>query len=189
MNTKLLARSVLALFAGAAISACVTTPESRPSAAPAAPLPPVQLTKVYFYPLQGQSEAQQDRDRYECFSWSVRQTGFDPSRHAAPEEQRTAVVPARSPGQAIGAAAAVGAVIGAIAAGPGNTAQGAVVGAMAGTVLGSAAASAEQADAQRASSYRDRRSDRRSDRRFDQQAGEFRRAMSACLEGRGYSVK
>jgi hypothetical protein len=56
---------------------------------------------------------------------------------------------------------------------------------MAGTVLGSAAAAAEQSDAQRVSRYRERRVDRR----FDQQAGEFRRATSACLEGRGYSVK
>jgi hypothetical protein len=79
----------------------------------------------------------------------------------------------------------VGAVIGAIAARPGNTAEGAVVGAMAGTVLGSAAAAAEQSNTERASRYRETRVDRR----FDQQAGEFRRAMSACLEGRGYSVK
>ena len=141
---------------------------------------------MYFYPLQGQSEAQQDRDQLRVLhTWAVRQTGFDPSRHAVPVEQRAAVVPARSPGQAIGAAAAVGAVIGAIAARPGNTAEGAVVGAMAGTVLGSAAAAAEQNDAQRVTRYRESRSDRR----FDQQAGEFRRAMSACLEGRGYSVK
>ena len=88
MNRKFLVRTVLAVAAGAAMSACVTTPESRPTAAPAAPPPPVQLTRVYFYPLQGQSEAQQDRDRYECFSWAVRQTGFRPqsargSRRAA----------------------------------------------------------------------------------------------------------
>lgn len=183
MNRKILARSFVALTVAAALSACVTVPESRTVSAP--PAPPPQPTKVYFYPLQGQNDSQQDRDRYECYSWAVRQTGFDPSRHEAPVEQRAAVVPSRSPGQAIGAAAAVGAVIGAIAAGPGNTAEGAVVGAMAGTVVGSAAAAAERNDAGRASRYRPARSDRR----FDQQAGEFRRAMSACLEGRGYSVK
>jgi hypothetical protein len=32
------------------------------------------------YPAKGQSQAQQDRDRYECHSWAVKQTGFDPSR-------------------------------------------------------------------------------------------------------------
>jgi hypothetical protein len=184
MNKKILSRALIVLAAGTALTACVTVPESRPVAATPPP-PPVEPTKVYFYPLQGQGEAQQDRDRYECFNWAVRQTGFDPSRHSAPEEQRATVVPARSPGQSIGAAAAVGAVIGAIAARPGNSAEGAVVGAMAGTVLGSAAAAAEQSRSQQVSRYRETRSDRR----FEQQAGEFRRAMSACLEGRGYSVK
>jgi hypothetical protein len=182
MNEKLIPRALITLAVAAALSACVSTPAPRSTAA-ASPMPAPQLTKVYFYPLQGQVEAQQERDRYECFNWSVRQTGFDPSRHAAPLEHRAAVVPARSSGQAIGAAAAVGAVIGAVAAGPGNTAEGAVVGAMAGTVLGSAAAAAERSDAERPR-YRTTR-----DRRFEQQAGEFRRAMSACLEGRGYSVK
>jgi hypothetical protein len=186
MYKKTLVSLLATVAAGVALSACVTSPGPRPSAAPAvAAAPPVQLTKVYFYPLQGQSEAQQDRDRYECHNWSVRQTGFDPSRHLAPSEVRASVEPARSPGQTIGAAAAVGAVIGAVAARPGNVAEGAVVGAMAGTVLGTAAAAAEQEDAKRLSQRRDYRGERR----YGQQAGEFRRAMSACLEGRGYSVK
>jgi len=35
---------------------------------------------VYLYPRNGQSEAQQQNDRYECHSWAVNQTGFDPTR-------------------------------------------------------------------------------------------------------------
>ena len=35
---------------------------------------------IYVYPAKGQSQEQQDRDRYECHSWAVKQTGFDPSR-------------------------------------------------------------------------------------------------------------
>ena len=38
---------------------------------------------IYVYPAKGQSQAQQDRDRYECHSWAVKQTGFDPSRPQA----------------------------------------------------------------------------------------------------------
>jgi hypothetical protein len=34
----------------------------------------------YIYPTKGQSQEQQDRGRYECHSWAVKQTGFDPSR-------------------------------------------------------------------------------------------------------------
>ncbi|MEO8315837.1 MAG: glycine zipper family protein [Pseudomonadota bacterium] len=176
-------QSVLALAAVAALAACVAAPPLRRVAA--APAPPVNLAKVYFYPTQGQSEDQQDRDRYDCHSWSVRQTGFDPSRHLASASERGAVVPSRSGGQNIGASAAVGAVIGAIAAGRGDSVEGAVVGAMAGAVVGSAAANAEEAQARRVESVRTARANGR----FEKQAGEFRRAMSACLEGRGYSVK
>ncbi|HYL03114.1 MAG TPA: hypothetical protein VEU54_06815 [Steroidobacteraceae bacterium] len=35
---------------------------------------------VYLYPRNGQSEAQTATDRYECHSWAVGQTGFDPTR-------------------------------------------------------------------------------------------------------------
>ncbi|HYP80631.1 MAG TPA: hypothetical protein VEQ17_10105 [Steroidobacteraceae bacterium] len=169
------------LVPAALLVACASEPAPRPAPAPA----PVSLTKVYFYPLQGQSGAQQDRDRYECFNWSVRQTGFDPSRRVAPGEQRATVVPARSAGQTIATTAAVGAAIGAVAAGPYDAAEGAVVGAVAGGFVGAVAAAADQAQAQQAVQVHDDRGGTH----HAQQAGEYRRAMSACLEGRGYSVK
>jgi len=34
---------------------------------------------LYVYPRNGQSEAQQAQDRYECHRWAVDETGFDPS--------------------------------------------------------------------------------------------------------------
>jgi hypothetical protein len=37
---------------------------------------------LYLYPRNGQSEAQQQNDRYECHSWAAGQTGFDPTRSA-----------------------------------------------------------------------------------------------------------
>jgi len=187
MNKKLHSRVLLALATGALLAGCVTEPPPRRVvAAPVALAPPPNLTKVYFYPLQGQSAQQQDRDRYECYNWSVRQTGFDPARHLAPGEERDSVVPAPSSGgQTIGAAAAVGAVIGAITASPGHGAKGAAIGALAGTVVGSAAAASQQQQAPQVTHYRDSRGVRR----YEQQATDYRRAMSACLEGRGYSVK
>lgn len=33
---------------------------------------------LYIYPAEGQSEAQQAQDRYECHRWAVDQTGYDP---------------------------------------------------------------------------------------------------------------
>ncbi len=35
---------------------------------------------VYLYPRNAQSDAQTQNDRYECHSWAVSQTGFDPTR-------------------------------------------------------------------------------------------------------------
>jgi hypothetical protein len=42
---------------------------------------------VYLYPRNGQSDAQTQSDRYECHSWAVNQTGFDPTRRS---DQRNA---------------------------------------------------------------------------------------------------
>jgi hypothetical protein len=178
-------QSLCLLGVAVALGACVTVPERRVVANPPQAQPRVSLAKVYFYPSNGQSEEQQDRDRYECHNWGVRETGFDPSLRLAAGDERGAVVPARSSGQTVGAAAAVGAVIGAIAGGRGDALEGAVVGAMAGTVLGSAAANAQDAEARRV----ERAGTMQASLRYEKQAVEFRRAMSACLEGRGYSVK
>ena len=36
--------------------------------------------EVFVYPRNGQSEQQQETDRYECHRWAVDKTGFDPTR-------------------------------------------------------------------------------------------------------------
>jgi len=38
---------------------------------------------VFVYPKDGQSDEQRDRDRYDCYTWAVDQTHFDPSAGAA----------------------------------------------------------------------------------------------------------
>jgi len=45
------------------------------------PLPASEATRydVIAYPAKGQSAEQQSRDRYECHSWAVSQSGFDPA--------------------------------------------------------------------------------------------------------------
>jgi hypothetical protein len=39
--------------------------------------------QVFIYPRQGQNEQQQAKDRYECHSWAVNQTHYDPTRPPA----------------------------------------------------------------------------------------------------------
>ncbi|BCY03883.1 hypothetical protein QM284_05245 [Stutzerimonas stutzeri] len=45
------------------------------------PLPASEATRydVIAYPAKGQGAEQQSRDRYECHSWAVSQSGFDPA--------------------------------------------------------------------------------------------------------------
>lgn len=35
---------------------------------------------LYIYPMKGQSTTQQQTDRYQCYRWAVKQTGFDPTQ-------------------------------------------------------------------------------------------------------------
>ena len=188
MNTK----SISALVSAALLAACATTSTTTTSTSTTAPVPastprsapdPASLTRVYFYARNGQSEAQQDRDRFECFNWAVEKTGFDPSRRALPHEHREEAVPVMHPGATVLAGTVTGAVIGAAVSNPWDRGEGAVIGAIAGTALGSIAASS-QARAIRAAHVQDP-----APTSFELQAAEFRRAMSACLEGRGYVVK
>jgi hypothetical protein len=94
---------------------------------------------IYIYPAKGQSQEQQGRDRYECHSWAVRQTGFDPSRPQTAASDTTHAMPNQPPpsqGHVVrGAArgAALGAVGGAITGDAGTgAAAGAAMGGLAG---------------------------------------------------------
>src|SRR5712664_2249534 len=95
-----------------------------------------QNGELYIYPSKGQSQAQQDKDRYECHSWAVKQTGFDPSKPStAAAAPTTQPYQPSQPHVVKGAArgAALGAVGGAIA---GDAGKGAAAGAAMGGLAG-----------------------------------------------------
>jgi hypothetical protein len=143
---------------------------------------------VFFYPAHGQTPAQQDRDRYECYLWAVRQSGFDPSQQNLAPTQRVVVQPMNPPGAVVAAGAVAGAVVGAAIGAPHDEAEGAVIGAIAGSALGAAAESADQAETAHIQSQYDASANAHQ-ARLESQALAYRRAMSACLEGRGYAVQ
>jgi outer membrane lipoprotein SlyB len=158
-----------------------------PTAGPAPP-PRAPITQVYFYPLEGQSTEQQSRDHYECYNWAMEQTGFDPSQSSIPPARRVRVVPMPPPGNDTVALAITGAVLGALIGGPRHAGAGALIGAGSGAVVGAASdASRQQYAQQLEEAYNNR--DQALDARYGAEARNFRRAMTACLEGRGYSVK
>jgi hypothetical protein len=150
--------------------------------------PRAPITQVYFYPKEGQTKERQSRDHYECYNWAIQQTGFDPSQSSIPPEQRVKVVPMPPPGHDTTVLAITGAVLGALIAGPRHAAAGALIGAGSGAIAGAASdASRQQYAEQMQEAYVNR--DQALDARYEAKASDFRRAMSTCLEGRGYSVQ
>jgi hypothetical protein len=92
------------------------------------------------------------------------------------------------PGHDTAVLAITGAVLGALIGGPRHAAGGALIGAGTGAVAGAASdASRQQYARQLQEAYANR--DQALDPRYEGKANNFRRAMSACLEGRGYSVR
>jgi uncharacterized membrane protein len=135
------------------------------------------------YPANGQTPQQLERDRYECHVWAVQQSGFDPSRSGTPPGQRVVVEPATPPGAGTAIGAIAGAILGAAIAGPRNAGAGLVLGGVTGAVVGSAS----DANAQAEANYEQARLDR-SAAGGDAAATNYRRAISACLDARGYTT-
>ncbi len=178
------------IAAGAMLSGCVEAPPPRPHRVVEQVPPPEQVTQVVVYPANGQPPEQLDRDRYECHNWAVKQTGFDPSAPGVPARQRVVVMgpPPPPPGSGVAAGAITGAVLGAIVGGPWHSGTGAAVGAVAGAAVGGVAESAQR-DAARDAQDRAIAQAQAPSAAWEQRASAYRRAISACLEGRGYTVK
>ena len=176
---------VMMVGVGCALAACASPP---PRIVPEAVAPPPPPTQVYFYPLHGQNAGQQDRDRYQCYLWAKKQTGFDPSAPQLAPHQRLQVIPEPAPGADTAVGAITGAIIGSAVTAPHDSAQGAVAGAVAGAMIGAASDAARQQEAERVQAHYDRQAALQN-AQIEQKANEYRRAMTACLEGRGYSVR
>ena len=172
---------------------------AKPAAAEPAPPPPPPVTAeeaaaasatvaklgLSVYPAKSQSKDQTVRDELACSDWAKQQTGIDPMTVAANTDSaaaagKQAVDSAAGHAGARGAArgAVAGAAVGAIA---GDAGTGAAIGAAGGAVAGrrkkkaaeeqGAQQGAAQAEAQAAGSL-----------------ATFGKAMSSCLEGKGYTV-
>ena len=129
------------------------------------------------FPAKGQSNKQMESDKYGCYSWAKSQTGFDPmqaptaSAQAQPKSKSSAV-------RGAAGGAATGAAVGAIA---GNAGTGAAIGAAAGGIIGGAR---KRRGEQEQEAYAQQQATAASNQR-----SEYNRAWSACLEGKGYTVK
>jgi hypothetical protein len=152
------------------------------SSAQTDPSPGASVTKklgMYVFPAKDQSPEQQDKDQNDCYKWAVQQSGVDPINPPKVQAQQVDTGPDGTTVKGAAKGAAVGAAVGAIC---GDAGKGAAIGAIGGGLGGMKAkktgdakqqASANQAAQQQQQALMD----------------SFKKAYSACLEGKGYTVK
>jgi YMGG-like Gly-zipper len=156
-----------------------------PTAAPAAPV---------IYPAKGQSDAQQQQDKSECYAWATKQTGYDPVQvlqqqqaQQTAQTQQAQAAPPPPQGQVAGGAArgaAGGALIGAAA---GDAGKGAAIGASVGAVSG-AAKKRRQADAQAQAQQQQTAQQAQQNAANNAKLADYQKNFGACMQGRGYGV-
>lgn len=130
---------------------------------------------VFVYPAKGQTKEQQEQDEFACYKWAKEQTGFDPTQpmqqQAAAPSQQNAAVKGAARGAAIGA---IGGAIG------GDAGKGAAIGAGVGAAGGTMRR--RQAEQQQAAAQQ------KAKQAYDAEVGGYKRAFSACMTARGYTV-
>ena len=131
----------------------------------------------FVYPAKGQSPQQQSKDEAACHTWAVQQSKYDPTN--PPQQAAAAPPPTTATGTTPGAGvrgAARGAVVGEIVGG--EAGAGAAAGAVAARGQSRRQNAAQGQQQQQAATQQ-------------QQAGmtAYQNARSACLTGRGYTVK
>lgn len=195
LQKTLVAFGVTASLLGTAFAQ--TSPPPAPAASPFSPM---------IYPAKGQTQAQLDTDKAECYAWAKQQTGYDPvavALQAQSTQSAQPVTPQPAPynqpppsggvvrGGAKGAAA--GAAVGAIA---GDAGKGAAIGAASGGAVGGvrqrrAGAAEEQAMAQQQMAQQQAATGQAAQQQAANQPklDAFKRAFEACMEGKGYTIK
>ena len=142
--------------------------------------------ELVIYPAKGQSQDQMEKDKFECYSWAKKESGFDPMQppqatEAPPQQQ------AQKGGAGRGAArgAAVGYVGGKIVSDSGSGSKGAKAGAATGALVGGM----RRRDQSRQQQQAEQQWAQEQAAEYSQNRNSYNRAYSACLGGRGYTVK
>ncbi len=134
---------------------------------------------LYVFPTKDQDKKTQEADELACYNWAKEQTGYDPMNptKVVAKQADTSLDGSAVRGAAGGAAA--GAAIGAIA---GDAGEGAAIGAVVGALRGRRARKMgdkmeHQQNTQAAAAME------------KEYANNYKKAFSACMEGKGYTVK
>jgi len=182
MRTTIIAALITAGLAGASPAAA----QNAPAQATATSAPSLSKSLgLYVFPAKNQSTQQQDADEAACYNWAMQQTGVNPMGPAPSADSAAKAWEAKAKGETQGAAvvggakgAAAGTAIGAIA---GNTGEGAAIGA----VVGGLAAHRQRKELEQEAAIYGAQAAKQ---KQQQQDAAFAKAMTACLEAKGYSV-
>jgi hypothetical protein len=173
------------LSIAALLGLCVTmSTHAQSPSAPAGQKTLAATMNVYVFPSGGQNASVQSQDEAACYSWAVKNTGIDPfqlSKQTQQQQQQAQAQAQAAQGQGLKTAAkgaAAGALIGGIA---GDAGTGAAAGAAAGAIAGRRRKKQAEAQAQSQSQAAEQYS--------AEQTTNFKKAFSACLEGKKYMVK
>jgi outer membrane protein with glycine zipper len=142
--------------------------------------PTPQQLGVIVYPAKGQSPETQRAEENACYGWAQKQTGIDPTApppKAPPPEKGFQADGSGVKGAAGGAL--VGTAVGAIV---GETGEGAAIGAIAGTLRGRRKSKEKRKEEQKAA-------EQQVQGQHAYAMETFNKALGACLEAKGYTVK
>lgn len=133
---------------------------------------------VIVFPANGQSNEQMEKDKHTCYGWAKKETGFDPMvtpKASTPPPSQTK----ESGGVARGGLG--GAVLGGIVGGSSGARKGLAAGGLVGGVKQN---SANNKTEQAAKEWEQQEANK-----YTQGRSTYNRAYSACVEGKGYTVK
>ena len=140
--------------------------------------------ELVIFPAKGQSDEQMEKDKYECYSWAKKETGFDPmlvpTASAPPPKQKETKA---SAGRGAIGGALLGAGLGKI------TGHSAKKGAVAGGVGGAVVGGSRKAGTEEKNKKANQQWANEQGAEYTQNRNHYNRAFAACMEGKGYTVK
>lgn len=135
--------------------------------------------ELMIFPAKGQSNEVMEQDKFSCYGWAKGQTGFDPMR--AP----TTTTPSPSQAKKSG---------GIVRGGLGGAALGAIIGdssksAKRGMAAGALIGGVRQRSSNNTNEQKTAEWEQREASNYANNRNQYNRAYSACLEGKGYTVR
>ena len=137
------------------------------------------MAEMIVFPAKGQSNEQMEKDKFSCYGWAKQQSGFDPM--ALPTTSTPAPSQENKSGGVVRGALG-GAALGAIV---GDSSKSAKRGAAAGGLIGGV----RQGSANRATEQKTEQWQQQEANTYANNRNTYNRGYSACMEGKGYTVK